>query len=279
MTVLVFSLLVLGVSYIAGFLGALTGLGGGVVLIPSLVLLFHVNIYYAMGASLISVMATSSGSAVSYLRKGYTSVRIGMFLEVGAVVGAFVGAMLVSYLPAKAIAITFGCMLLFSSYLTWSRKEDAEQLSAPAHPWASYLSLDGTYPVTGGFKNYSVHNVPLALFVMTIAGALSGLLGIGSGALKVLAMDQAMRLPYKVSTTTSNFMIGMTAAVSAGIYFANGYIDPSLTFPVLIGVILGAFTGARVLAGMRVSRLRKIFSVVVLFLAMEMIYKGFTGTL
>lgn len=274
-----FSLLILGISYLAGILGALTGLGGGVVIIPALVLLFKVNIHYAMGASLISVMATSSGSAVSYLRKGYTSVRIGMFLEVAAVVGAFVGALSVAYLPVQWIAVTFGSMLLLSSYLTWTRKESEKELNAPPHPWAVYLSLDGSYPVTGGFKNYKVHNVPLAFFIMLIAGSLSGLLGVGSGALKVLSMDQAMRLPYKVSTTTSNFMIGMTAAVSAGIYFANGYIDPGLTFPVLIGVLLGAITGSRALATMKVGLLRKIFSLAVFFLAIEMIYKGFNGSL
>ena len=139
--------------------------------------------------------------------------------------------------------------------------------------------MHGSHPTADGYKAYNVQNVPLALAIMTMAGGLSGLLGIGSGALKVLAMDQAMRLPYKVATTTSNFIIGITAAVSAGVYFSNGYIDPGLTFPVMIGVLLGAFMGAKILAKIHNSRLRIIFSIVVFGLALEMIYKGFTGNL
>lgn len=279
MTVLAFSLLLLIVSYLAGLLGALTGLGGGVVLIPALVLLFHVNIHYAMGASLISVIATSSGTAIAYLREGYTNIRIGMFLEVGAVIGALVGAVLVTIIPSGVIAIIFGFVLFFSAYLTWKHKEDAELDSRPSHSWATFLKLNGTEPTTDGYKPYNVQRLPLGLTIMTIAGGLSGLLGIGSGALKVLAMDQAMRLPYKVATTTSNFIIGITAAVSAGVYFSNGYIDPGLTFPVMIGVLLGAFNGARILAKIHNRRLRMIFSVVVFALALEMIYKGLTGNL
>jgi uncharacterized membrane protein YfcA len=279
LTVLTFSILLLIISYLAGLLGALTGLGGGVVLIPVLVLLFHVNIHYAMGASLISVIATSSGTAIAYLREGYTNIRIGMFLEVGAVIGALVGAILVTIIPSGFIAIIFGLVLLFSAYLTWKRKEEIEAPSQSSHSWAIFLRLHGSHPTVDGYKAYNVQNVPLALAIMTMAGGLSGLLGIGSGALKVLAMDQAMRLPYKVATTTSNFIIGITAAVSAGVYFSNGYIDPGLTFPVMIGVLLGAFMGARILAKIHNSRLRIIFSIVVFGLALEMIYKGFTGNL
>ncbi len=279
MTVLTFSILLLIISYLAGLLGALTGLGGGVVLIPVLVLLFHVNIHYAMGASLISVIATSSGTAIAYLREGYTNIRIGMFLEVGAVIGALVGAILVTIIPSGFIAIIFGLVLLFSAYLTWKRKEEIEAPSQSSHSWAIFLRLHGSHPTADGYKAYNVQNVPLALAIMTMAGGLSGLLGIGSGALKVLAMDQAMRLPYKVATTTSNFIIGITAAVSAGVYFSNGYIDPGLTFPVMIGVLLGAFMGAKILAKIHNSRLRIIFSIVVFGLALEMIYKGFTGNL
>jgi uncharacterized membrane protein YfcA len=279
LTILTFSLLLLFVAYLAGLLGALTGLGGGVVLIPALVLLFHVNIHYAMGASLISVIATSSGAALAYLRDGYTNIRIGMFLEVGAVIGAIVGAILVALISSRFIAIIFGIVLLLSAYLTWKRKEDNKSVSQSSHPWAKFLTLNGTYPTSEGYKSYSVQNVPLALIIMTIAGGLSGLLGIGSGALKVLAMDQAMRLPYKVATTTSNFIIGITAAVSTGIYFSHGYIDPGLTFPVVIGVLLGAYTGAKVLAKIHSDRLRMIFGIVVTILAFEMIYKGLMGNL
>lgn len=279
LTVTVFSLLLLLISYLAGVVGALTGLGGGVVLIPALVLLFHIDIHYAMGASLISVMATSSGAAIAYLRQGYTNIRIGMFLEMGAVMGALVGAMLVSILPANFIAILFGIVMFISAYLTWRRKEEKELELKSSHPLANYLKLNGTYPTPAGEKTYSVQHVPFAFLIMTIAGSLSGLLGIGSGALKVLAMDQAMRLPYKVSTTTSNFIIGITAAVSAGIYFSHGYIDPVLTFPVLMGVLMGAFSGAIILTKLHSKKLRLIFSIVILILGLQMIYQGLIGHL
>lgn len=277
MTVVVFSFLLLIVSYIAGLLGSLTGLGGGVVLIPALVLLFKVDIHYAMGASLISVMATSSGAAIAYLRKGFTNIRIGMFLEVGAVLGALAGAMLVTFISSSFIAILFGLVLFISAYLTLKRKEEMEKMHPSSHQWSTYLKLDSSFPHETGDRAYRVQRVPLALFIMTIAGCLSGLLGIGSGALKVLAMDQVMRLPYKVSTTTSNFIIGITAATSAGIYFSHGYINPVITFPVLLGVLIGAMTGAFALTKLKSNRLRIIFSFAVILLGVQMIYQGLAG--
>lgn len=278
MTVLLFSFLMLFFAFLAGILGSLTGLGGGVIITPILVLLFHINIHYAMGASLISVIATSSGTSAAFLKEGYTNLRIGMFLEVGAVVGALLGALLTGVIPVSIIAIIFGCVMLFSAYFTAKRKEEAE-LPRPSHPWATKLNLDGTYPTREGFKHYTVQRVPQALGLMTIAGALSGLLGIGSGTVKVLAMDQAMRLPYKVSTTTSNFIIGITGATSAGIYFLLGYIDPTLTFPVMLGVVLGSFTGAKILNRARSDVLRIIFSIVIFVIAVQMIIKGIGGFL
>ncbi len=278
MTILAFSIFLLLLSVIAGLLGSLTGLGGGMVLIPVLVLLFHINIHYAMGASLISVIATSSGSAAAFLREGYTNLRIGMFLETGAALGAICGAFLTSLLPISILALIFGIVMLFSAFLTVIRKEELE-LDRPSHPWAVKLKMEGIYPTSKGPKAYKVQKVPLALGLMTAAGALSGLLGIGSGAVKVLAMDQAMRLPYKVSTTTSNFLIGITAATSAGIYFKQGYIDPSFTFPVLLGVLTGSLIGAKILAGAKSKNLRIIFSAVISVLAIQMIYKGLTGGL
>jgi len=278
-TILTFSLLLLIISYLAGFVGALTGLGGGIVLIPALVLLFHVDIHYAMGASLISVMATSSGTAIAYLKNGYINIRIGMFLETGAVIGALLGAILVAYLSTNLIAVIFGLFLFLSAFFTWKRNEEKEIPATASHPWSEYLRLNGSVPTTKGIKPYKVQNAPLALFIMTIAGSLSGLLGIGSGALKVLAMDQAMRLPYKVSTTTSNFIIGITAAVGAGVYFSYGYINPVLTFPVLIGVLFGALTGARTLTKIASKTLRTGFAIVILVLGIEMIYKGISGNL
>lgn len=279
MTVLTFSALMLIVAYSAGLVGALTGLGGGVVLIPVLVLAFHVDIHYAMGASLISVMATSSGTAIAYLREGYTNVRIGMLLETGAVIGALLGATLVAIIPANFIAIIFGLVLIFSAIHTGKQQEKTLSPTASAHPWAIFLKLNGTYPTSSGPYAYAVQKVPFALIIMAVAGTLSGLLGIGSGALKVLAMDQTMRLPYKVATTTSNFIIGITAAVSAGIYFSHGYINPGLAFPVMLGVLLGAFTGAKLLKKIRTPYLRLLFSLIILLLALEMIYNGLTGHL
>lgn len=276
MTELNFTLIIFVCAYFAGILGALTGLGGGVVIIPVLVLLFHVNIHYAMGAALISVIATSSGAAAAFLREGYINIRIGMFLEIGAAVGALFGAYLLAYLPVSTVTVIFGLVLLFSAYFTVKRREETESSTA-SHPWAQKFKLEDSYPTANGPKHYTVHRVPIAAGLMTIAGVLSGLLGIGSGAVKVLAMDQAMRLPYKVATTTSNFIIGITAAVGTGVYFSRGYIDPVLTAPVMLGVLLGAISGARLLVRVQVKTLRYIFAIVIAFIALQMIYKAITG--
>ncbi len=276
MSTLLFSGLLLFFSFLAGLLGALTGLGGGVIVIPVLVLLFHVNIHYAMGASLISVIATSSGTAAAYLREGYTNLRIGMFLETAAVIGALLGALSIALLSKTFLTVLFSLVLFLSAYLTINRKEENENYTG-SHPWAVSLKLNGTYPLKGKIQAYQVQNVPLALFIMGIAGLVSGLLGVGSGTLKVLAMDQALRLPYKVATTTSNFMIGITAAVSAGIYFSQGYINPAIAFPVMIGVIIGSFTGAKILTHVHTQTLRIIFSIVICLIGMQMLYKAITG--
>jgi len=276
MSIFAFSGILLILSYFAGILGAITGLGGGALLIPILVLLFHINIYHAMGASLIAVIATSSGASSVYLRHGFTNLRLGMFLEIGAVSGALLGAWLVKYVPASIISTILGFVLFISAYLVLKRHEDSEPLVS-SHPWARILKLDGEYAIPGGMKPYYVQKVPLALSIMTIAGLLSGLLGIGAGVLKVLAMDQTLRLPYRVSTTTSNFMIGITAATSVGVYFARGYINPALIFPVLLGVLAGSFTGTFILARLPVRYLRMIFGLIICILGIELIYKGLTG--
>jgi len=257
-------------------LGALTGLGGGVVIIPALVLLFNVNIHYAMGASLIAVIATSSGSSMAYLREGYTNLNIGVFLECGAVVGALVGAYLVSYLPISLIAVILGVVLIFSAFFSLKGHKSIPT-GTKQHPWATFFKMNGEYPTQEGNKPYYVQHVPLGFFLLLIAGLLSGLLGIGSGALKVLAMDRAMRIPYKVSTTTSNFMIGITATAGSGIYLARGYINPALIFPVVIGVLFGAYTGAKILKKTKTPTLRTIFALVIFAVAVEMIYQGVTG--
>jgi uncharacterized membrane protein YfcA len=271
-----FTLVVALASFLAGMLGSLTGLGGGVVIVPLLTLVFGVDLRYAIGASLVSVIATSSGAAAAYLREGYSNMRVGMFLEIATTVGAVSGAFLAAYLHTSVIAIVFGLVLLYSAYASTQTLDELPAEMA-ADRIATMLRLDGSYPTADGFKSYHVRRVPLGFGLMYVAGALSGLLGIGSGAVKVLAMDQAMKIPFKVSTTTSNFMIGVTAAASAGIYLRRGYIDPGLAMPVMLGVLAGALVGAKILPGAKVRTLRIVFGVVIAALAIEMIFQGVRG--
>ena len=278
MTLLVFSLLVAAGAFTAGLLGSLTGLGGGVVVVPLLTLAFGVDIRYAIGASLVSVIATSSGAAVAYVREGFTNVRVGIFLEVATTLGALAGAWIAGLVSPSFIGVLFGVVILYSAWRS-SRRTEEHVTTAPPAPLAARLRLDSWYPTRGGPRHYTVHRVPLGFSIMVVAGTLSGLLGIGSGVVKVLAMDQAMRLPFKVSTTTSNFMIGVTAAASAGVYLHRGYIDPAIAFPVMLGVLAGALVGARILTGAKPAALRRIFTAVLVVVAIQMIYKGLTGRL
>jgi uncharacterized membrane protein YfcA len=276
MNVLEFTFLVWAGSLIAGFLGALTGLGGGVVLVPLLTIFFHVDLRYAIGASLISVIATSSGSAAAYVKEGFSNIRIGMFLEIATTLAALGGAYLTAKVPASAIAIIFGLMLMYSAYVA-RRTRPRTDLELPPDPLATKLKMNGTFPDTSGIRGYNVYRVPAGFSIMLGAGALSGLLGIGSGALKVVAMDQAMKIPFKVSTTTSNFMIGVTAAASAGVYLSRGYIDPALAMPVMLGVLIGSLMGTRVLVKTQTKLLRLVFSGVIVLLGLEMLLKGIGG--
>ena len=275
MTVLTLTALLALGSFLAGLLGSLTGLGGGVIIVPLLTLGFGIDFRYAVGASLISVIATSSGAAAAYVREGYTNMRVGMFLEVATTIGAVLGAYLAGLISSSLLAIIFGCVLLYSAW-TASRPR-AEHLVGTPDRIAARLRLDSSYPTPHGEQPYHVQRVPHGFGLMLVAGALSGLLGIGSGAVKVLAMDQAMSLPFKVSTTTSNFMIGVTAAASAGVYLKRGYIDPGIAMPVMLGVVVGATLGATILTRARPHLLRVVFAVLVFALALEMIYNGATG--
>jgi uncharacterized membrane protein YfcA len=277
MTILEFSAVVWLGSIAAGFLGALTGLGGGIVVIPMLTLMLGVDIRYAAGAALISVIATSSGAASAYVRDGYSNLRVGMFLEVATTLGAVLGATLAAYISGSSIAVIFGVVLLASAYLSLRKRQDPSGDDQP-DPLATRLRMDSTYPTPQGLQAYHVHGVPSAWGLMLLAGTLSGLLGIGSGAVKVLALDWAMRLPFKVSTTTSNFMIGVTAAASAGVYLNRGYIDPGLAMPVMLGVLIGSLVGAKVLVRVQSTALRLVFAAVIIVLGIEMIYNGLSGT-
>ncbi len=257
----------------AGFLGALLGLGGGIIIVPVLTLVYHVDIRYAIAASLISIVATSSGAAASYLKDSLTNLRLAVFLEVGTVSGAIGGFLLASYLKAQALFLLFGIFLFFSAVMMLRKRGD--HVSTINHPWAESLHLDGAYPDDKGQTvSYKVEMVPLGLIAMFGAGVLSALLGIGSGIFKVLAMDGAMKLPMKVSSATSNFMIGVTASASAGAYLLRGDVHPEIAAPVAIGIIIGSFVGARVMVKMPARRIRQIFVVVLAIVSVQMILKG-----
>ena len=273
MTILTQSALVGLSSLAAGFLGALTGLGGGVVIVPMLTLAFGVDIRYAIGASLVSVIATSSGAAAAYVKEGYTNLRVGMFLEIATTLGALAGAALAVVLPAGVVAVLFGLVLAGSAYLS-SRPHGQYAGPDRSDRLASLLCMDSSYPGPNGPIAYHVRGIPAGFGLMFVAGSLSGLLGIGSGAVKVLALDQAMRLPFKVSTTTSNFMIGVTAAASAGIYLGRGDVDATIATPVALGVLAGATLGARLLPRLSNRHVRLVFLPVLIVVGAQMVARA-----
>jgi uncharacterized membrane protein YfcA len=275
--VLAFTALLFFGAGAAGLVCALTRLGGGVVLIPLLTLGLGVDIKYAIGTALVAVIATSSGAAAAYLREGFSNVRIGLFFEIATTLGALLGAFLATRIPTPTIAVIFGAVLIGSTAFSWNGHADAAGSSSP-DPLATRLRLNGSYPSLAGRElAYFPRRVPLAWLLMVVAGAVSGLLGIGSGALKVLSMDTVLRLPYKVSTTTSNFMIGVTAAASAGVYLTRGYIDPALAATAVLGVLAGSALGARILTASRSIVLRFLFTAVVLIMGIQMIIHGPRG--
>jgi uncharacterized membrane protein YfcA len=278
MTSLEFTPVVAGASLLAGFVGSLTGLGGGVIVTPVLTLFLGVDLHYAIGASLVSVIATSSGAAAAYVREGYSSIRIGMFLEIATTIGAVFGAFLASHVPASALGIIFGIILLQSAWQA-SRGHSKGASRVPADPLAQRLKLSGEYSTPTGMEPYQVHHVKTGFALMFGAGTVSGLLGIGSGSLKVIAMDRAMQIPFKVSTATSNFMIGVTAAASASLYLSRGYVQPEIAFPVMLGVLGGSLIGAQLLPRLPVRLLRRGFGIVVGVIALQMIYNGLKGRL
>jgi uncharacterized membrane protein YfcA len=274
-----FTLIVFAVSLIAGLLGSLTGLGGGIVVTPALTLMLGVDMRYAIGASLVSVVATSSGAASAYVRDGLSNIRIGMFLELATTVGAITGALLASKTPTDALAVLFGLVLLHSAWQVIQAKNmTARKLEKP-DSLCKRLGLNGTYVSPQGSVDYQVSHAKSGFGLMYVAGLLSGLLGIGSGALKVIAMDRIMGIPFKVSTATSSFMIGVTGVASAAIYLKRGYIQPLIALPVMLGVLGGSMLGARLLPHLPVKTLRRVFAAVVAVIAVQMIVHGFKGKL
>lgn len=274
-TLLSFGLLFL-CSVLAGSLGSLVGLGGGVFIVPLLTLAFGFPIQYAVGVSIVAVIATSSGAAAAYVRDRMTNIRIGMFLEVGTTIGAITGAFLAGLLAPQILFVIFGLVLLISIIPLLFKLGEELPVGVQNDRWANWFHLSSSYPdrYLGREISYNVNRTPLGLLMMYGAGVLSGLLGIGSGTLKVLAMDTVMRLPMKVSTTTSNFMIGVTAAASAGIYFSRGDIPPLIAAPVALGILLGALVGTRLLTRMSNKRLRVLFIPLLVAIAVEMILRG-----
>ena len=276
MTILAFTLILLLGAYCAGLLGSLTGLGGGVVVIPLLTLVLGVDFHYAVGAALVASIATSSGSGSAYVKEGITNIRLGMFLEIATAIGAVCGAAVAIYLNNNFIAILFGCVLVLTAVMQQRRKSDHDGVVGSEA--ARRLRLYGTWPQQGGsLKAYELRHVGGGFGVMYIAGVLSGILGIGPGVLKVIAMDGIMKVPFKVSTTTSNFMMGVTACASAVVYVQRGQIEPGIACPVMIGVLCGALTGARLLKTLDVRLLRRIFCVAILLVALNMIWQGAHG--
>lgn len=294
LSVLLFFILVFLTSVFGGVIGALLGLGGGIIVVPALSIIFGIDIHYAIGASIISVIATSSGSAVRYVRDHISNLRIGMFLEVATTTGAITGAFVGAYLGGPVLFFVFGILMLYSCFTMFQRgKMEQASMTGALDPevlrrtpddqkslgrrLARRLRLDGEYYDAASKRRigYRVRGVPVGFGLMYIAGMVSGLLGIGGGVLKVPAMDVAMRIPMKASTTTSNFMIGVTAAASAGVYFSRGDIDPAIAAPVALGVLTGALLGAQLLIRTRGMVIRQIFVVVLVITAIEMFLRAF----
>lgn len=272
-------LVIMAVGVLAGVLGALTGLGGGIIVIPILTLVFRVPIYQAMAAGLIATLTTSSGAAAALLKEGYTNLKLGMLLEVGTAVGAIFGAWLVAYLPVHFIEGLFGVVLIASAIMASRRREEHED-HLKSDPLAIRLGLvNKKVGVLPGHSAYAICRLKLGFFLMSIAGVLSGLLGIGSGTVKVLAMDQVMRLPYKVSTSTSNFIIGITAAAGIGIYWSRGYLVDSVCAPIMLGVLAGAVLGGYLLVRLKTAGLRYVFVIIIGLAGIQMLYQGLGGFL
>src|SRR3954465_639016 len=262
-------------SYLAGLLGSLLGLGGGIIIIPVLTLLLHIDIRYAIGASIVSVIATSSGAAAAYVRERMTNLRVAMVLEIATTTGAITGAYVAGKVQGRWLYLIFGVIMGYSALAMFRKRHDVVG-AVPPDRWADKLRLHDAFfdPATGKVVEYRVTRTPLGFVLMYVAGIVSGLLGIGSGALKVPAMDLAMGLPIKVSTATSNFMIGVTAAASAGVYFARGEINPFIAAPVAAGVLLGATAGSKVLPRLHSHVVRVMFVIVLLWISEEMLRKG-----
>lgn len=277
MTPFVFMMITFGVALGAGLLGSLLGLGGGIIVVPALSLLLKIDVRYAIGASIVSVIATSSGAGAAYVRDRMTNIRVAMYLELATTAGALIGALLAGVVGSRWLFITFGAVMAYTAVAMWRYKTvDVPGAVGVRDGWAERFNLHGSYfdAVLNREVSYTVARSRIGFFVSAAAGVLSGLLGIGGGVIKVPMMNLLMGIPLKVASATSSFMIGVTAAASAGVYFARGDIDPFIAAPVAVGVLLGAMAGARVMGQIHHAALRTAFSVILLIVAVQMIFKG-----
>ncbi|KRK37702.1 MULTISPECIES: sulfite exporter TauE/SafE family protein [Levilactobacillus] len=272
------ALIMIGVGIFAGIAGAILGIGGGMIITPILTLGMGLNIKYAIGASIIAVIATSSGSTIAYLRDNVLNLRVAMFLEIATTIGAIVGALLTGVLDPKYLYLLFGCLLVFSGWNMYRKLRRGQEVLQRVEPdkIASKLKLNGSYYDKAEMKtiDYQVENVPAGFSVMFGAGVASGLLGIGSGAFKVMAMDTFMKMPLKPSSSTSNLMMGVTAAASATVYFFNGSILPGIAVPMALGILGGAVIGSRIMQVLPARWIRIVFIPIILYIGIQMLGKG-----
>ncbi len=277
------ALLMLGVGIFAGIMGSILGIGGGMIVTPIVTLAMGLDIKYAIGASIIAVIATSSGSTIAFLKDDVLNLRVAMFLEIATTIGAIIGALLTGAFEPMILYILFGSLLVFSSWNMYRKMRSGQEVLQQVHAdkWAEKFNLNSSYydKNTKQQVDYQVENVPGGFLIMLGAGLASGMLGIGSGAFKVMAMDGAMKMPLKPSSATSNLMMGVTAAASATVYFFNGSIRPDLAVPLALGILGGSTIGTRIMQMLPSKIIRLIFIPILLYLGLQMILKGFGVTI
>ncbi|HAB49936.1 MAG TPA: permease [Lactobacillus sp.] len=277
------ALLMLGVGIFAGIMGSILGIGGGMIVTPIVTLAMGLDIKYAIGASIIAVIATSSGSTIAFLKDDVLNLRVAMFLEIATTIGAIIGALLTGAFDPIILYILFGSLLVFSSWNMYRKMRSGQEVLQQVHAdkWAEKFNLNSSYydKNTKQQVDYQVENVPGGFLIMLGAGLASGMLGIGSGAFKVMAMDGAMKMPLKPSSATSNLMMGVTAAASATVYFFNGSIRPDLAVPLALGILGGSTIGTRIMQILPSKIIRLIFIPILLYLGLQMILKGFGVTI
>lgn len=272
------ALLMLIVGVVAGFAGAILGLGGGIIVTPVLTLVMGMDIKYAIGASIIAVIATSSGATIAFLKDDVLNIRVAMLLEIFTTIGALTGAILAGIFNATVLFLLFGCLLVFQSWNMYRKlRGTASEVPSTAHdPLAAKLRLNSSYydKQLKQQVDYQVEKIPGGALIMFGAGLASGLLGIGSGSFKVMAMDGMMKMPLKPSSSTSNLMMGVTATASATVYFFNGSINPVIAVPIALGILGGSTVGSRIMQLLPARVLRMIFIPVLLIIGVQLILKG-----